>query len=219
MKHLAPLFLALAMLLAACSTAATDETTTTTTSASGTPSTTTTSTGGDGTTTTTVAKTTTTAASEASDGVSSCVIGVWELDAETFFEQLLAAMPADEQLGEFAVVDGRYVLTVNADGTFSNDREDWTLGVESEFGAMEIRINSSQSGTYVVDGDQLSTTVAAGDPPEIEISVDGQPMNLPGGVSPISPPEAEFSGATIACQGDSLTATVDEFSSTWKRVG
>jgi len=219
MKQLAPLFLALAMLLAACSTAATDETTTTTTSASGTPSTTTTSTGGDGTTTTTVAKTTTTAASEASDGVSSCVIGVWELDAETFFEQLLAAMPADEQLGEFAVVDGRYVLTVNADGTFSNDREDWTLGVESEFGAMEIRINSSQSGTYVVDGDQLSTTVAAGDPPEIEISVDGQPMNLPGGVSPISPPEAEFSGATIACQGDSLTATVDEFSSTWKRVG
>lgn len=219
MKHLAPLFLALAMLLAACSTAATDETTTTTTSASGTPSTTTTSTGGDGTTTTTVAKTTTTAASEASDGVSSCVIGVWELDAETFFEQLLAAMPADEQLGEFAVVDGRYVLTVNADGTFSNDREDWTLGVESEFGAMEIRINSSQSGTYTVDGDQLSTTVAAGDPPEIEISVDGQPMNLPGGVSPISPPEAEFSGATIACQGDSLTATVDEFSSTWKRVG
>ena len=144
---------------------------------------------------------------------------MWELDAESFFEQLLAAMPPDEQLGEFSVVDGRYVLTVNADGTFSNDREDWTLGVQSEFGAMEIRINSSQSGTFTLEGDQLSTTVAAGDPPDVEISVDGQPMNLPGGVSPIAPPEADFSGATVACQGDTLTATVDEFTSTWKRVG
>jgi hypothetical protein len=219
MKHLAPLFLAVAVLLAACSTAATDETTTTTSSPSGTTATTTTSAAGGGTTTTSGESTTTTAASPANGDVSACVIGMWELDAESFFEQLLAAMPPDEQLGEFSVVDGRYVLTVNADGTFSNDREDWTLGVQSEFGAMEIRINSSQSGTFTLEGDQLSTTVAAGDPPDVEISVDGQPMNLPGGVSPIAPPEADFSGATVACQGDTLTATVDEFTSTWKRVG
>jgi hypothetical protein len=219
MKHLAPLFLAVAVLLAACSTAATDETTTTTSSPSGTTATTTASAAGGGTTTTSGESTTTTAASPANGDVSACVIGVWELDAESFFEQLLAAMPPDEQLGEFSVVDGRYVLTVNADGTFSNDREDWTLGVQSEFGAMEIRINSSQSGTFTLEGDQLSTTVAAGDPPDVEISVDGQPMNLPGGVSPIAPPEADFSGATVACQGDTLTATVDEFTSTWKRVG
>lgn len=219
MKHLAPLFLAVAVLLAACSTAATDETTTTTSSPSGTTATTTASAAGGGTTATSGESTTTTAASPANGDVSACVIGVWELDAESFFEQLLAAMPPDEQLGEFSVVDGRYVLTVNADGTFSNDREDWTLGVQSEFGAMEIRINSSQSGTFTLEGDQLSTTVAAGDPPDVEISVDGQPMNLPGGVSPIAPPEADFSGATVACQGDTLTATVDEFTSTWKRVG
>ena len=219
MKHLAPLVLAVAVLLAACSTAATDETTTTTSSPSGTTATTTTSAAGGATTTTSGESTTTTAASPANGDVSACVIGMWELDAESFFEQLLAAMPPDEQLGEFSVVDGRYVLTVNADGTFSNDREDWTLGVQSEFGAMEIRINSSQSGTFTLEGDQLSTTVAAGDPPDVEISVDGQPMNLPGGVSPIAPPEADFSGATVACQGDTLTATVDEFTSTWKRVG
>jgi hypothetical protein len=219
MKHLAPLFLAVAVLLAACSTAATDETTTTTSSPSGTTATTTTSAAGGGTTTTSGESTTTTADSPANGDVSACVIGVWELDADSFFEQLLAAMPPDEQLGEFSVVDGRYVLTVNADGTFSNDREDWTLGVQSEFGAMEIRINSSQSGTFTLEGDQLSTTVAAGDPPDVEISVDGQPMNLPGGVSPIAPPEADFSGATVSCQGDTLTATVDEFTSTWKRVG
>ncbi len=219
MKRHASLFIAVAMVLAACSTAATDETTTTATTSSASSGSTTTSQGDDGATTTSVDSTTTTSVGTANDGVGACVIGMWELDAESFFEQLMASMPPEEQLGEFSVVDGRYVLTVNADGTFSNEREDWTLGVRGDFGDMEIRINSSQSGTYSLEGDQLSTTVAAGDPPVVEIFVDGLPMSLPGGVSPVAPPEAEFSGASIACQGDTLTATVNDFTSSWRRVG
>jgi hypothetical protein len=219
MKKLATLLIGATVVLAACTTATSEDTTTT---QSGDATTTTSSPDAGGSGTTSPESTTTTVGSD-SDGASTelgeCVVGVWELDAQSFFEQLLAAMPPDEQLGEFAVVAGRYVLAINADGTFSNDRDDWTLSVVSEFGELEIRINSTQSGTYVLDGDQLTTKVSPGDPPDVEFFVDGEPMVLPGGVVPIAPPEAEFSGARVSCEGDVLTATANDFTSTWVRTG
>lgn len=204
MKRFA-LIVSMLVLVAACSSDSDD---TTTTAAD------------DTATTTSVADDAATTTTAAVAGVAECVVGVWELDSETFFATMLEQMPPDEQIGEFVILEGRYLLTVNADGTFSNDRENWTFAVTSDFGDLQVRINSSQSGTYTIDGDQLSTATDPGDPPEIEFLVDGQPFQFPGGTAPFAPPAAEFSGATVSCSGDTMTAIgPDGFSSTWTRVG
>lgn len=224
MKKLIALVAVLALVIAACGSDEADETTTTTVAAGGDTTTTaadTTTTTAADTTTTTAADTTTTVgdASSGDSALAECVVGTWELDSRDFFERLLEALPPEEQIGEFEIVDGAYVLTVNGDGTFSNERVDWTFAVTSDFGDLQVRISSEQTGTYTIEGDQLTTRTDPGDPPEVEFLVDGSPFEFPGGVQPIAPPEAEFSGATVSCSGDTLTASADDFTSTWMRIG
>ena len=43
--------------------------------------------------------------------------------------------------------------------------------------------------------------------------VDGEPFTFPGGVTPFEPPQAEFTGATVSCDGDTLAATAEGFTS------
>lgn len=223
MRKLVIACVAVALVGAACSTD-TSETAdeTTSTIADGAASVTTTAAPSDTTasseqTTTTVVAPPTSAASEPS--IDRCVVGTWELDSQKFFEDVLATMPPDEMIGEFEHVGGAYLLTVGADGTFESRRADWAFAVTSDLGDFELTINSSQSGTYELDGDVLSTTTESGEALEVEIKVDGVPFEFPGGGSPIEPPEAEFAGAIVSCNGDSLTATAEGFSSTWSRIG
>jgi hypothetical protein len=209
---------AVALMLAACTTSAdSDETTTTSGGATngGTETTTTTT----AAITTTTSPDTTTTAAAPSDGLADCVVGVWELDSQKFFDDLLAAMPPDEVVGEFLLIDGAYLLTVGADGTVVNERSDWTFGVDSDFGQLELRINSRQTGTYTIDGDTISVSMDPAPAPEVTILVDGTPVDFPGGALPIEPPETDFTGTSIACNGDTLIATTDELSSTWDRIG
>jgi len=213
----ATVFIVSMVLLAACSGTTDAETTTTEAGGSGGDTTTTTSGGVESTTTTSADTTTTTAAQTSS--LAECAVGVWELDSQAFFDDLIAAMPPEEVVGEFLLIDGAYLLTVGADGTIVNERRDWTFGVDSDYGQLEIRINSLQTGTYTVDGDVITVSMDPAPPPDVRILVDDVPVDFPGGVSPVEPPDADFTGATITCSGDALTATADGFTSTWDRVG
>ena len=223
MKRLVIVCTLLAMLGAACSSNSTDaDTQTATTTAAPSDA----SDAGAGETTTTAAAastteaTTTTAAPEpASGSLETCVVGRWVLDPVAFFEDVLAEQPQQGIDGEFAFVDGEYVLIIDADGTFQSLRDNWSFAVTSDFGNLEVTVNDSDIGTWSLQGDMLTTTVEPGEPAEIAITVDDQPFVFPGGVSPIEPPEAEFTGATVACDGDTLSATAEGFTSEWARSG
>ena len=100
---------------------------------------------------------------------------------------------------------------------FVTQRDMWTFAVASDAGVLELTITDEQSGTYALDGIEMSTLIEASEPPEVTMTVNGEPFVVPGGASPVAPPEAEFSGATVACDGGTLVATTEEFSSYWTR--
>ncbi len=188
------------------------------------PDTTTTEPSSQETTTTVAAATTTTSAAStttepgAVGDLASCVVGSWELDSEAFFDDLLATLPPDEQVGEFSVVGGAYRIMAGADGTWVNERDGWTFLVTSEFGDLQLTIDDRQMGTWSIDGDILSTTLEPGEAPEVSVLVDGAPVDFPAGTLPIEAPDAEFSGAAITCAGDTMTASFGGFTSMWSRV-
>ena len=152
MKRLVIVCTLLAMLGAACSSDSTDaDTPTTTTTAAPSDA----SDAGAGETTTTAAAastteaTTTTAAPEpASGSLETCVVGRWVLDPVAFFEDVLAEQPQQGIDGEFAFVDGEYVLIIDADGTFQSLRDNWSFAVTSDFGNLEVTVNDSDIGTW-----------------------------------------------------------------------
>ena len=218
MKRFA-LIMSLMLVVAACSSDA-DDPTTTTAPASGTTETTTT-TAAPSTTSTTAApaETTTTTTAAPSSDLTTCVIGVWELDSATFLELIAAELAGEQGLGEFEFGGGSYSLTVAADGTFIDERSDWTLLVTSDFGDLQITINDRNEGTWTIDGDVLSTALQTGDAPEITFLLDGEPVEFPGGAAPVQPPAVEFTGATVTCSDDQLSASFEGFTSTWTRTG
>ncbi len=146
-----------------------------------------------------------------------CVVGTWELDSERFFEDLVATMAPEEIEGEFTYVSGVTRLVLGPDASFVTQRDMWTFAVASDSGVLELTITDEQSGTYALDGVEMSTLIEASEPPEVTMTVNGEPFVVPGGASPVAPPEAEFSGATVACDGGALVATTEEFSSYWTR--
>jgi hypothetical protein len=146
-------------------------------------------------------------------------VGVWELDSDAFLAAVTEAA-ADEagDVGEFTFGGGSYRLTVGADGTFVDERTDWTLLVVSDFGDLAVTINDRNEGTYTLEGDVLSTTIDMGEAPEVTFLVDGLPVEFPAGTSPVQPPAAEFTGASVTCDGDAMSAFFDGFTSEWLRI-
>ena len=210
--------LALALVAAACSSGTSSDTTTTTSVAAsgGGSATTTAPSGGATTTTAAAAATTTTTVAQQTGSLESCVVGTWALDPVTFFAEILALQPQEGLDGEFAFVSGEYLLIIGADGSFQALREDWSFAVTSDAGDLQVTVNDSDNGAWTLNGDVLSTVVTPGDPPEIEILIDGQPFQFPTGI-PFEPPTAEFTGATVACDGDVLSATAEGYTSIWMR--
>lgn len=221
MKRLTLIVAVLAIVAAACGSSSDPETTTTSTSQPGASDTTTsTAIAEDTTTTTTEAPVeTSTTLEEASGDLASCVVGVWALDSQPFFEAIQDALDDATGGGEFNFVGGSYTLTVGADGTFIDERKDWSFEGSTDFGDVQIVVNDRNEGTYTLEGDVLSTTIDMGEPAEITILLDGVPFETPGGVSPITPPDASFTGATVTCTSDLLTATFEGSTSSWTRVG
>lgn len=226
MKRLFILLSALALVVAACSSDDSGDTTTTSAGGGADESTTTADASSTTSTSTTAAAAETTTTTEggggSTAGLAECVVGTWLLDSEAFFEAIEEAA-AQEGVDGFEAVSGEYLLTVSGDGTFMVEQIDWGFEMTSEFGDLELVVNSTSTGTWTIDGDVLSTMVDAGGERDIAMLVDGEPFEFPGGNSPIEPPEAEFTGAVVSCDGDMLSATnpQDEiaFTSEWDRVG
>jgi len=213
-----------AIVAAACSSSSDSDvaTTSTTNTASADTSSTLVSSAGVESSTTTVTAAPTTTVAVASD-VSSCVVGEWEMDSQQFFDDVFAslpaALPADEAIGEFTYASGAYVLLIGADGTFSSERREWTFQVASEDGDLEMTVDGAEAGTYTLVGGQLTTVTETTAPLAISMAIDGVPFEFPTGFAPVTPPNAEFSGATVTCEGDVLTASAEGFQSIWYRSG
>lgn len=220
MKRLA-IVVSMLLVVTACSSDSAEDSTTTTEAVSGgaAEQTTTSTTVAATSTTTTAAPEESTTTVDAAGQISSCVVGAWELDSEDFIAKVSEGLEDEADVGSFEFGGGSYSLTIGGDGTFIDERIDWTLVATSDFGEITIVINDRNEGTYSLDGDVLSTTIQTGEPPELAFLVDGEPIEFPGGVSPVQPPEAEFTGAVVTCSGDTMTASFEGYTSSWSRSG
>jgi len=172
------------------------------------------------TTTTEVAATeeiveTMTTVSDAVAGGSTSCVGVWELDSKAFFDSYNETAAPSEQID---FVSGRYVVSWNTDGTFTDERVDWTFefpGVE-ESGAMIM--NSTGAGQWSDDGGEV--VVASYELVETKISViiDGEEFELP--VTPGSLPAGAFDERTVTvCTESTMVSSGDGFVVTFDRIG
>lgn len=211
----------LALVAAACSSSSDSDVAeglTTSSASSETSSTTTAGSADASSTTATIAAVTTTSAAAATD-VTSCIVGEWEMDSQQFFDDVFASLSDEEQLGEFTYASGAYVLLIGNDGSFSSERRDWSFQVTSDVGDLQMTVSGAETGTYTLDGNLLSTVSGTSEPLEVSMVVDGVPFELPAGIAPVTPPNADFSGATVTCEGDVLTASAEGFQSIWYRTG
>ncbi len=180
-------------------------------------------------TTTVAAPSTTTAppttAPAASGNIAECVVGTWELDSQPFLDQLTdMAMaeggPGGEFTFAFTYLGGTFQVTMTAEGTATTTKDDWTLGIESPFGAVEMKANQIQEGTYTIDGDTLTVIGSdLGELSDIEFTVNGRPFEFPTGVVPIEPPDLPISEGRTSCDDTTMSIIVDEITSTWQRIG
>ena len=84
---------------------------------------------------------------------------------------------------------------------------------------MEMTVNATQRGEWVVDGDVITTTVTEATDPSYSMAIDGVAFEFPGGAIPFEPPEVELNSGSAVCTGDTLALTVDGFVSHWMRTG
>lgn len=160
---------------------------------------------------TTVVDTTVAASNgSASDGsgTASCV-GVWELDNEAFFVEYDTIAGAGEAI-EF--VSGAYLVTWNADGTFTDQRVDWTMSFPEmpETGMMVM--NSLGAGVW----EALSTSIVSSGyeitDAQLQIVSDGVAVDLP--VEPGALPAGVFpEEASVSCTETTMTISAGGFES------
>lgn len=209
----------LVLVLASCSPADETAAETTTTGAEATtteaPATTTTTV----TTTTTTEPTTTMAAAA---GGPDCLVGEWELDSEAFLEQLATAM-AEESGGQDMTIDfagGSYLVSMQENGQFLAEREDWSFEMGSPEGTFRVTIDGEDTGTW--EADQSSLTVSNVETSSVlttQAVVDGELVDLPQGTMPLTDTDAVGETSTYTCSGDTLTVESEDFTSQLNRVG
>lgn len=151
-------------------------------------------------------------------GLDECIVGSWDLESQPFFDQIAASLAGSDAPGDFEHVGGVYRITASPDGTFLDERIDWTFAVRTDDGDMELTINHTQTGTYTVEDGMMTTSIpSGGDAPEVAISIDGVPFNIPGGTIRFDPPAVSLDSAVATCDGDTLTISYEGFTSTWSR--
>lgn len=163
--------------------------------------------------------TTTTSAPEATGGSANCLEGDWVLDNEAFIDQIFADLGGEEAgFGEASPAGGDLGVSFEGNGKMTISRDDWGFVIESEDGSFKILISGDQTGTWSVDGDELSVSLDEGPPPDVTTSliVDGQEVQMP--QSPIEVPSEAFSASsTFSCNGDTFSVATEEFTSTFIR--
>lgn len=105
---------------------------------------------------------------------------------------------------------GEYVSTIGADGSFLNERLAWQFRVATPEGAVVTTIDSSDPGTYSVEGDQITINDPGGEATiRFQLEVGGQLQDFP--VAPQQTPVTEAISGTgpFTCDGDVLRASVN----------
>lgn len=143
-----------------------------------------------------------------------CVTGSWELDSESFFAEVTSG---EESPGEFRYVGGAYLVSLGDDGSASEQRDDWTFLVRTDFGDLVIMVNATAQGAYTVDDDVLSLDLEQSSDDDVEVFIDGLPIEMPDGGAPVAIPDASFDNAPFTCSQDTLVTTIDGVTSTWRR--
>lgn len=173
----------------------------------------------DGSTSTTVAASTTTqvvTSTQAPLTGAPCVVGSWELDSELFFTDVTSVVSGGEAPGEFLYLGGAYRISLDGDGSANEQREDWTFLVRTDFGDLVIAVNALAQGEYMVDGETMSLELDQSSS-EVEVLIDGLPIEFPDGSLPVSIPDVSFVNAPFTCSQDTLITTADGVTSTWRR--
>jgi hypothetical protein len=174
-------------------------------------------------TTTSEAATTTTEAPTTTQAVatSDCLVGSWELDSESFIQQVFAGTDTGfEELGEVTVSHGggSFVVEMSEDGTYIGTRDEWKIRIESEEGAFVNMLDGTETGTWSVDGDTLTIS---SDVSDITVSfaaeVDGVLQELPFGGTQTTQTRAFTGSGGFSCSDDSFEATFDGFTSVFSR--
>lgn len=158
-------------------------------------------------TSTTAAATTT---APGATGGSSCIEGQWIFASDTFVEVMNSMMSETEMAdAEVLPTDGTYLVTLDSDGTFTGERENWGFSVVSSEGTFVISIDGTETGTWSADDSTLTVSVASSD---VEVTaraeVDGQTINLPN--SPVAVPETIAQASAYECSSSTLTVTTDD---------
>lgn len=169
-------------------------------------------------TTTTTAAPTTTQAQVSAD----CLVGTWELDSEAFIEQIFAGADETgfEDLGEMTVSHGggAFIVTMNEDGTYVGERDDWQIRLSADEGTFVTTLNGEEAGTWSAAGDQLTVTSESS---TIQVSfaaeVDGELQELPfGGPETVASRELAGTGP-FTCDNDTLEVAFEGGTSTFDR--
>lgn len=128
--------------------------------------------------TTTEPRATTTVA--AATGGAECLVGMWSMNSDSFFTQMMEMLEGELQGASFVHTGGSYTVEFGADGTMKAVRDMWSFEVETPEGTLIQTIDSQESGTYQVDGNTMSAELNQ-DSFEIksQVEVDGQLLDLP----------------------------------------
>ncbi len=196
---------AIVVLLTACGGG--DAATTTTSTAAGSAETTAT-TAAEATTTTaapttTEAPTTTAGATASAD----CLVGTWELDSEAFIAQVFASGEETgfEDLGDMEISHGggAFLVTMNADGTYVGDRDNWQIRLSTDEGTFVNTLDGEETGNWSVEGDLLTIeTVSSTIDLSFAAEIDGELQELPfGGSQTVATRELGGSGRFTCDQG------------------
>ncbi len=215
------LLAAIALIVAACGGSSESTTTTEAIVAGGSTETTTTE-----SPTTTAAPTTTeaptTTTTEAAAGGSDCLVGTWELDSAAFIEQIFSVAAEGEtgfeDLGDVEVSHGggSFTVTMNADGSFVGDRDNWQIRVSAADGVFVNTLDGEETGTWSTDGDQL-TIVSESSTIEVSFAaeIDGELQPLPfGGTQTVATRELGGAGP-YTCDDNTLEVTLGGGTSTF----
>ena len=152
--------------------------------------------------------------------------GSWELRSQPFLDQLVEAAEAPPGTS-FEHVGGRYVIDLNADGTYVGHRMEWTIRAATREGALLFAITSDDPGTWEADDTTLSVVDFGTSTAEVEIWIEINGELIPAPFSDLAGAEVAsepFSGSgTYVCVDDVLTVETEidgfELTSVFDRVG
>jgi hypothetical protein len=172
---------------------------------------------------TTVAPTTvaTTTAAPAGRGGAECLVGGWEIDADKYvagLASIAASLSDGDTEASASHVGGTWTFDMNADGTYSTERQDFEIAIESPDGELRMVFSGSEAGTWSVDGDMMSfaaTETTGG----VDFFLVADGVRIPVPSAPFDVDDARGSG-TFTCDDTTLEFTPPEsatFSTSLKR--